>query len=49
MKKVTELAANIISIATVDENVLRIPEKIAKFKPRRVGPLEHSSTYELDF
>ena len=38
-----------IKTATDKDNVLRIPEVIAEFKPKRVGHVEHASKYKLDF
>ena len=35
--------------ASAKENVLRIPETIAEFKPKRMGHVEHASQYKLDF
>lgn len=43
------MAQSMIMTATNQQNMLRIPEVIAEFKPKRVGHIEHASQYKLDF
>jgi len=41
LKSLTDLASSMVIKASAKENVLRIPEVIEEFVPRRVGHKEH--------
>jgi len=43
------MAKQMVAQASATGNVLRIPDVIEKFVPKRVGHVEHQSAYRLDF
>ena len=49
LRNLTEMAKQMVAQASATGNVLRIPDVIEKFVPKRVGHVEHQSAYRLDF